>query len=804
MKQLLEIAHSESNDRDLELIDKEKSLSEEKDDNMGYLITEKAKLQILTNDIERKQMYLEELKRGNRIDELKELEREKKKLQADIDICCSEYSKAKQNKMDVQAAMSKIIHEMGDEETNQQKFEVAKTYVTYHNSKRELEKLNEEKDVIMSRLTFENEEEKKFLGLENKKNKLKDKIKKSELDLKAAERESIEAAALLAHNDRTKLELQEENELIYKKVKESFSNEFPEGTNLLDRYNSIKERVKDLRRDLSSASFAKNEFLEGILEASKESTKCFLCDKDFDVDSYQDRKVYFDSTLKQPTEEELRSMQELEQFEAEYQVLKKFKPDINKLQSNADRIAAIDKDSEKMFAEAGRKQHRISLATEVLRKLEKEELEVKDLQQLIFKIDELEKIIRETDTGLFAEHQEEELFLLYQRGQKGKINLTSTLKDLEKSLTVHDHNLAALDKKLSDKNRLSRENNGRIQKIREERKNEKSADEIEHDIEISTLDLESKREQLSEKEKSMSKEVAEKEAALKSLKSVLTRLNYLLPDLEKRHSNLTKLNTTNCDETVMMTNYRRYKEVERSLDANRDRLEESRKTQDKLKAEIKLITDKILLKTTEEEIRETENQLLIQTESVKLLTAEVLKEEKIREELSKVSAMVSNLEGKDESHKKTAQEYYDKIYKNRDREMQYFERLTHYEYYRMLVEDLDLYMQSLEEALVKYHREKIELINKNIAELWKMTYQNGDIKRIEIKAEQIVDQLMDSKGNFNYRVVFYNKDDNCMEMRGRSSMGQKVLASIVIRIALAEAFGINCGVRSVYIDFGFG
>lgn len=33
-----------------------------------------------------------------------------------------------------------------------------------------------------------------------------------------------------------------------------------------------------------------------------------------------------------------------------------------------------------------------------------------------------------------------------------------------------------------------------------------------------------------------------------------------------------------------------------------------------------------------------------------------------------------------------------------------------------------------------------------------------------------------------------------MEMRGRSSMGQKVLASIVIRIALAEAFGINCGV----------
>lgn len=32
-----------------------------------------------------------------------------------------------------------------------------------------------------------------------------------------------------------------------------------------------------------------------------------------------------------------------------------------------------------------------------------------------------------------------------------------------------------------------------------------------------------------------------------------------------------------------------------------------------------------------------------------------------------------------------------------------------------------------------------------------------------------------------------------MDMRGRCSAGQRVLASIVIRLALAETFGINCG-----------
>ena len=40
------------------------------------------------------------------------------------------------------------------------------------------------------------------------------------------------------------------------------------------------------------------------------------------------------------------------------------------------------------------------------------------------------------------------------------------------------------------------------------------------------------------------------------------------------------------------------------------------------------------------------------------------------------------------------------------------------------------------------------------------------------------------------------KQDAELDMRGRCSAGQKVLASIIIRLALAECFGINCGVCS--------
>lgn len=36
-----------------------------------------------------------------------------------------------------------------------------------------------------------------------------------------------------------------------------------------------------------------------------------------------------------------------------------------------------------------------------------------------------------------------------------------------------------------------------------------------------------------------------------------------------------------------------------------------------------------------------------------------------------------------------------------------------------------------------------------------------------------------------------------LDMRGRCSAGQKVLASIIVRLALAEAFGTNCGVLAL-------
>ncbi|KAL6713858.1 DNA repair protein rad50 [Lecanora helva] len=108
---------------------------------------------------------------------------------------------------------------------------------------------------------------------------------------------------------------------------------------------------------------------------------------------------------------------------------------------------------------------------------------------------------------------------------------------------------------------------------------------------------------------------------------------------------------------------------------------------------------------------------------------------------------------------------------------------------KAVIEDLGRYASALDKAIMKYHSLKMEEINGIIEELWRKTYQGTDVDTILIRSDN-----EGAKGNrsYNYRVCMVKQDAE-MDMRGRCSAGQKVLASIIIRLALAECFGVNCG-----------
>merc|ERR1719378_81825 len=95
----------------------------------------------------------------------------------------------------------------------------------------------------------------------------------------------------------------------------------------------------------------------------------------------------------------------------------------------------------------------------------------------------------------------------------------------------------------------------------------------------------------------------------------------------------------------------------------------------------------------------------------------------------------------------------------------------------------------------------MEQINKIIRELWRATYQGTDIDYIEIKTDEIKTEgdkfgIEAARKKVNYSVVM-NKGDAEMEMRGRCSAGQRVLASLIIRLALADSFCVHCGVLAL-------
>ncbi|CCE62091.1 hypothetical protein TPHA_0B04210 [Tetrapisispora phaffii CBS 4417] len=108
-----------------------------------------------------------------------------------------------------------------------------------------------------------------------------------------------------------------------------------------------------------------------------------------------------------------------------------------------------------------------------------------------------------------------------------------------------------------------------------------------------------------------------------------------------------------------------------------------------------------------------------------------------------------------------------------------------------VTEDINTYSKALDSAIMRYHGLKMQDINRIIDELWKKTYSGTDVDSIQIRSDETSSTV---KGkSYNYRVVMFKQDAE-LDMRGRCSAGQKVLASIIIRLALSETFGVNCGV----------
>ncbi|XP_005805496.1 DNA repair protein RAD50 [Xiphophorus maculatus] len=115
----------------------------------------------------------------------------------------------------------------------------------------------------------------------------------------------------------------------------------------------------------------------------------------------------------------------------------------------------------------------------------------------------------------------------------------------------------------------------------------------------------------------------------------------------------------------------------------------------------------------------------------------------------------------------------------------------------LVIKDLDHYYKALDQTIMRFHSMKMDEINKIIRDLWRSTYRGQDIEYVEIRSDVDENSSAGVKRRvYNYRVVMV-KGDTALDMRGRCSAGQKVLASLIIRLALAETFCLNCGILAL-------
>ncbi|VEU22696.1 DEKNAAC103766 [Brettanomyces naardenensis] len=133
----------------------------------------------------------------------------------------------------------------------------------------------------------------------------------------------------------------------------------------------------------------------------------------------------------------------------------------------------------------------------------------------------------------------------------------------------------------------------------------------------------------------------------------------------------------------------------------------------------------------------------------------------------------------------------------KDVERKYGDQFAKLQMKLALVTDLGTCYKATDDGVMKFHQRKMTEINRIIDELWKTTYTGNDVESIMIKADPVSSAKprvgsLRAHRSYNYRVVMM-KNGVELDMRGRCSAGQRMLASIIIRLALAECFGLNFG-----------
>ncbi|KAJ3267963.1 DNA repair protein rad50, partial [Terramyces sp. JEL0728] len=359
----------------------------------------------------------------------------------------------------------------------------------------------------------------------------------------------------------------------------------------------------------------------------------------------------------------------------------------------------------------------------------------------------------------------------------------SHIRDLKDEIKQKEYEKLEIEKK----KKTIQENNQEIQKLylQINEKQQQVLDLPEKSLEIET--------QIKDLQSQVSKQEQVFMSKLQVYQGSLNQLNTLDQQIQRyEQEKSSQLDSCQSRITQLQSNTA---QLEREIDAVNLELDSVSKLQSEKLVEKRMIEDNLQKRKVELELKTISEALSsLKTEIQQIDAQDVSRRyqqlkiecDELNSERSELYGTIKQLESQVGRITNTISSEY------KDIEKIYIELLYKVSSTELETSDLEKYALGLEQAIMKFHHTKMQEINKIIRELWMKTYRGSDIDTIEIKANSDAQ----TKRSYNYRVVMVRGDVE-MDMRGRCSAGQKVLACIIIRLALAETFCLHCGILTL-------
>ncbi|KAK7482604.1 hypothetical protein BaRGS_00026205, partial [Batillaria attramentaria] len=554
------------------------------------------------------------------------------------------------------------------------------------------------------------------------------------------------------------------------------SQDFEEG------FQTVQQKLSETQDQRGSLVGAEHFFKKYKRELEKHNPACPLCHREFEAD------------------------QEVRELVLELATIRG-----TDLPNLKDRLQKVNEDIHKLRETVEEKSEDLSMK-------ESDEAMAREMQPDIILMDRVQGELRELDKKIASQSallaggdSERTLQVVIDEKDDVQMKLDTVTRKLEhKRQKQSDHTdrvqalRASVNSLQAEKLKIDAELQQRTKL--EERQAQLSSDNIEHDA-----DIKAAQDQLRPLEEEMRQRKREKDDVTESKELAVEEGKAGMEDVRSKGNNIKSINHNiklyiqsgkqerlekSRERQQEIAGHQRKIETElEELSANINKLRKDVATQQIREREL---SDNLQLRKKQQDVKRLERQIADLEEQLGGLDPRNLererqklrmKDDEYNKELNKASG---RLLGFDDQIRTTKRELQSDMF--RDATRKYRDKMIDLRTTELANGDLEKYYKAMDRAIMSYHAQKMAEINKIIRELWRNTYRGNDIDTIEIRSDD--DESggsLRTRRTYNYRVVML-KGDTALDMRGRCSAGQKVLACLLIRLALAETFCMNCGV----------